>query len=363
MAEVTELNQGQGMGGSGGHKDSHAVGSSQRIEGIRLARLSFLGKLSGVAREGFDLVKTKKIAGEPDSTNLAPLDTNNLSSVTNKKAFEEVFAKPEDSVLVSRTAFPLGNDKKSWDFVLENNCPRWPEDQRVKYKAFATALKNSVGAAVRCKLYLHLMLQLKESNITLRGKRVDNLDELFRSWTTETVTEAKCEGLFSILYGSLERDNVFATIEIETLLEHGLYFSAADNCVNRVTVGGRVCYSMIWQTTRNKVRDIFRNRYSRTNLVPHGIKLTVSKRGKDAARSKRNNKKGEFIFSENVTGWMGQKHTAFNMRFLADNGGRDESSGSAGAGSSRVSGRVALASKRNNQMRLLLTFTCVLILV
>lgn len=283
---------------------------------------SFLHKLNDLAKEGHKFVMEIPIPGEPSVSNLMSIDQNNLCKVQLTKSFEQLYNKPANSILVSRTAFPLGDSKGEWDAVLENHCPdndkRWTDDGRLAYKEFAKAMKNGCVRTIRSKLYFHFMKKCKNSSITLKGCQINNVDELFKSWTTEEMTQEKCKGTFDILYGSLERENIHQKIEIETILEHAIYFSAADNIVNRRVIGGRTRESMILQTTRNKVRDIYRNKFTKIKLAIHGVKLTVSRSETTAARTKRKNKEGEFIFSVNVKGWMSDQHKAFNQQFNKD---------------------------------------------
>ena len=251
---------------------------------------------------------------------LEPINLDDLRPVLKCKNFEEVFEVPAGSVVISRSAFPLGNKEENWAKVTSLNCGGWGAIETGKYTTFARALKTSVGTSINSKLNLYLTEKVKTSPITIKNRQVRTIAELFTSWTTENVTREKCEHIFSILYGSLERDNIFAEIHLQVLLEHGLYFSNADDGLsNRVKKGGRVRQSCIWQTIKNKMRDLFRNKYSRTEKIPHGIRINVTNKDVEG-RSKRNNKKGEFIFSENVKGWQGPKHIAFMKRLDEEKG-------------------------------------------
>ena len=87
-------------------------------------------------------------------------------------------------------------------------------------------------------------------------------------------------------------------------------------------VGGDVVCSCIWQLTKAALRDSFRNKFTRSSLVKHGVRVNVTEQ-KRLERSKRNNKKGEFIFKENVKGWLADKHRDY-MELLKKRGMDDD---------------------------------------
>lgn len=305
--------------------------SCNAMDEFRRSIGAFHGSLCNDAQAALEMLRAQESNNDQGSTvGMHPrVNTNDLSDLLSTKGFELKYIKPAGFDLISRKAFPTGNSKKEWDRVVAANCGDWEPVNQQRYKAYATSLKNSMAKTIKSKLFLHLTSAARRTTMTLQGKQVQTLEDVFKSWSTEQVTPTKCSQLFFILYGSLEIENAFAKIQIETLLEHGVFFSTDDKPVNRVRVGGDVVYSCVWQMTKDKLRDSYRNRYTRASLVPHGVRVNVTEKYR-TVRSKRNNRKGEFIFDENVKGWMEDKHLSyleqFKKRSIDDDGVKENTS-------------------------------------
>ena len=235
------------------------------------------------------------------------------SDVYSRPDFELHYKKPAGFCIITRDAFPASNKPEAWSKCAQVNCIGQKNLVVVSnYVAFAKELKKSCAASINSKLFTHLTERATESGMTQAGSKeqVCTLKHVWDKWCNDIPSKDTCEKVWKIFYGSFEEENsaVMRRIEFEVLMEHHLWFSDADNLVNRINVGGRVKNSCIWQMVRDKTRDTFRNKYNLDKKVTHGIRVGVTQLG----RSKRcSRKKGQFIFEDCVTGWEGEHHVMF----------------------------------------------------
>lgn len=243
-----------------------------------------------------------------------PNDPQKHREVWGKKDFELRFNKPEGFLVISRRPFPVSDTPQDWEKALSENCIR--TDKREHYGKFMRALKETLSVSVKSKLAHYTMEKALESGIQYKGKHVASFAEVCKSWHEEEITREKCKRVFDLLYGCFEREDTVSRIEWEVMREHGVYFSNANDELNRTKVGGSVAVSSIRQLIGAKIRDTYRKPFTKGNKRDgHGV--TVNKTNTNKAgggRSKR--EKGEFIFEENVKGWHGPARKRWNEKVM-----------------------------------------------
>jgi hypothetical protein len=229
--------------------------------------------------------------------------------------FEQRFAKPAGFAIISRQPFPLNNKDEDWAKTITFNCGQANDKIKEEYKKFSTELRAKCHEKIHSKLSFHFLTQVKETGLNQvdsKDKCV-NLGHVWELWTKGVPTKEMAKKVWEIFYGSVEADDelVMKKIQWETMMELKIWFSCENNNVNtKKKSDGNVKprTSAIWQLTRNIIRDSFRNKYSRDSLVPHGIKIGVTKPGREKRSSR---KKGKFVFEENVSNWDGDKHKKY----------------------------------------------------
>jgi hypothetical protein len=280
---------------------------------------------SEASKSGYaELLKLSKSIGV--SSTYMPLPTplptaqDKYKDVYSRPDFELHYKKPMGFCIITRDAFPASNKPERWSDCALLNCIGQKKPEVISnYIAFANDLKKSCAASINSKLFTHLTACAKESGMTQVDSKaqVCTLKHVWDKWCNDIPSKDTCEKVWKIFYGSFEEDNsaVMRRMEFEILMEHHLWFSDADNLVNRISVGGRVKNSCIWHMIRDKTRDTFRNKYNLDKKVMHGIRVgvtRVSEPGQERKRSSR--KKSQFIFEDCVTGWMSSDHMMFLER-------------------------------------------------
>lgn len=249
-----------------------------------------------------------------------PTAKDKYKDVYARPDFELHYKKPMGFCIITRDAFPASNKPNAWIDCAQVNCIGQKKPEVISnYIEFAKDLKKSCAASINSKLFTHLTECAKESGMTQADSKeqVCTLKHVWDKWCNDIPSKDTCEKVWKIFYGSFEEDNsaVMRRIEFEVLMEHHLWFSDADNLVNRISVGGRVKNSCIWHMIRDKTRDTFRNKYNLDKKVTHGIRVGVTRVTQPGQERKRcSRKRGQFIFEDCVTGWMAFDHQMFLER-------------------------------------------------
>lgn len=248
--------------------------------------------------------------GDAENKKKIPASPQCHAEVWQHKDFELFYNKPTGFLLITRKPFALNNKKTQWDQATRDNCTGWGATDVEAYIEFAQAMKFRLSRCISSKLFVFLSNKAKEAGVTYKGKLVGTIRDVYKSWTEEPMTAMKCQQVFDILYGSFEKEDIVARIQWEVLYENGLFFSHNHNAVNRLD-GGEVVASNIQQLIRSKIRDIYRNKYTRAD-VPHGVKINISVKNREKRQAR---KRGKFIFKEHVKGWLEKKHLDYNRAF------------------------------------------------
>lgn len=244
-----------------------------------------------------------------------PLPANHSSAW--KQDFELEFDKPDNFVVVSRVFYSV--DMKKHEQVAKNcaNLPNHVNDYIELSKVLRVVMKDAIDSKV--KLFFEEKLMEKGLAWGENGKLIQNKTELQKVWRKTIPTEEKVEALFYLLYTIFKekQEQVIWSISFQVMYEHGLWFSSDDSLSNRLVQGGTLKKTSVSTHTRERIRDIIRNSFSRKENSLHGVRLKLSVSAEEAREGKKPTKrirgKGpeDFDWKVNVGGWMEAKHIQF----------------------------------------------------
>jgi hypothetical protein len=230
------------------------------------------------------------------------------------------FKKPSGFVVLNRSFLPLKREDYSDPLKLQlqafRNLPAQSSEESAKNMAkLFPEMKTHFGNAIESFLERVLTESFQKEGVTYRGKVVKNTAEALKAWKTETISLKKVESYFKILYGMFDQQEYMQMLEYQLYMELGIWFTSnPDDEKDYTFTKKKIRATFLRHMMRDKWRDNFRGRYQRKSEVPHGVMLTVSKKGGNQGPRR---KKGGFVLQNNAPGYSEEKVKAFNLRVEA----------------------------------------------